>query len=137
MPCDSVATASAQVDQKFLNEILAGEEGQKALLHWLQSQFQKVEVISQNLVYGITVEVEDNAGGWYMIDLYGQEITVQTGNRQSESQLGPIRDKVAAFVKDLGGALLQQRIAAAIGRRYSVVESATAPNKALVLKVRL
>lgn len=137
MPCDSVATVSAQVDQKFLNELLADEEGQKALLHWLQSQFQKAEVISQNPVYGLTVEVEDNVGGWYRIDLYGQEVTVQTGNRQSENQLGPIQDKVAAFVKDLGGVLLQQKMLKAIKRRYPVVESAMAPNKALVLKVKV
>jgi quinol monooxygenase YgiN len=74
----------------------------------------------------------------YSVDIWGRTITVlETWADQDQQDVEAIRDKIAAFVRELGGLLLQQKIAASLKGRYNVTESVTAPNKALVLKMRL
>ena len=135
MPCDAVATATAQVDQRFITELLTQGEGRASLIHWLKTQYGDAAILLSG-PGGMSLRV-----GWpkqYSVDIWGRTITVlETWADQDQQDVEAVRDKIAAFVRDLGGLLLQQKIAASLKGRYNVTESVTAPNKALVLKVKL
>lgn len=64
----AVSYISAKISRKIISALLASEEGQKALIRWLQSQFKEVEVLSTGLEYGLVLEIQDaHTDGLYQV----------------------------------------------------------------------
>ena len=131
MPCDAVATVSAQIKREALNEILQSAQGKQALLNWIG---QKVGVPATTV--GEDATSLQIVCGQYYITLSGGTVQVSTSSQDVEL-LNNLRDRLAAFVKSLAGILLQERVKRALASRYPVVSDQVAANGARVFTVEV
>ena len=124
MPCDRIATASAQISQATLLELLNSEPARIALQNWVLAQFPGA------IVKNLTISLPD---GTYIV-LSPTGIRISGSNKN----LAEIQNKVKTFAENLAGVSMQQRVQAALKKNFQVTESTIAPkNGALVMKIKV
>jgi|SRR3990167_8606052 len=124
MPCDRIATASAQISQATLLELLNSEPARIALQNWVLAQFPGA------IVKNLTTSLPD---GTYIV-LSPTGIRISGSNKN----LAEIQNKVKTFAENLAGVSMQQRVQAALKKNFQVTESTIAPkNGALVMKIKV
>ncbi len=128
MPCDAVATLTAKVSEKLTKEVLESEKAAQAVLQYLQ---QKGYVVTMSRRNGL---LEFQMSNYWTIQIRNGQVYAQGLAAWEPNDL--LRD-MTQFVKQLGGVLLQQKVAQAIAKHYRPESQQYAPNGSLVLRVNL
>lgn len=129
MPCDAVATTSAQVK---MEGVLSNEVGKKALIHWMETEFPGVKI----KIYGEKSNYITFRWNSYLIYVEPKRIYIQAGF-QNGTEIKAVRDKITGFVKDLTGLLTQEKVRAAIAKQSQILSTNRAPNGSLVIKTKV
>jgi hypothetical protein len=123
MPCDAIAVVRARLEAGAAAEILSSPEAVDALCRWLRREFGACEVRSATpeelrLVVG-------SPGSAFAVRLRKRAGLATTG--PDRGTVGAAAPRVEAFARDLAAAVVQERLVAAVRRRYAVESDETEP----------
>jgi hypothetical protein len=112
MPCDAIATARAKISNEAIIGLITPEVVKKVIRNLLE---KKGEPVIGEREWGNVIQI-DTARYTVAYNLATHTVTVQGGSPK-------LADEIAQRIDQVGGLLLQQKLANDIKARYPVLKS--------------
>lgn len=132
MPCNAIATASAQVGQESMARLLTDDVVRQVLADYLKRKYAHLNPCEETAWSGV-----DFVMGNYRIHIQDGAVTVSGNWTGDSATCKTLADEITAFLTKVAGVLFQQKTRQAVASRYAISEEQRAPNGALVLSVEL